>query len=110
MGRCARQIVPGSASGNDHADHQPGGPRPAPGVADPGLKLSGNLTHFGYDTAEGMVIVRYDGALATAGGTRVETRRFEAKIPADGTARTVGPALNAAANQVANEVAQWIGR
>ena len=76
---------------------------------DPGLKLSGNLTRFGYDTAEGMVIVRYDGALATAGGTRVETRRFEAKIPADGTARTVGPALNAAANQVANEVAKWIG-
>ena len=77
---------------------------------DPGLKLSGNLTRFGYDTAEGVVIVRYDGALATAGGTRVETRRFEAKIPADGTARTVGPALNQAANQVANEVAQWIGR
>ena len=77
---------------------------------DPGLKLSGNLTRFGYDTAEGVVIVRYDGALATVGGTRVETRRFEAKIPADGTARTVGPALNQAANQVANEVAQWIGR
>ena len=77
---------------------------------DPGLKLSGNLTRFGYDTAEGMVIVRYDGALATAGGTRVETRRFEAKIPADGTARTVGPALNQAANQVATQVAQWIGR
>ncbi len=76
---------------------------------DPGLKLSGNLTRFGYDTAEGMVIVRYDGALATAGGTRVETRRFEAKVPADGTARTVGPALNQAANQVAAEVAKWIG-
>lgn len=76
---------------------------------DPGLKLSGNLTRFGYDTAEGMVIVRYDGALATAGGTRVETRRFEAKIPADGTARSVGTALNAAANQVAGEVAKWVG-
>ena len=77
---------------------------------DPGLKLTGTLTRCGYDTAEGMVIVRYDGALATAGGTRVETRRFEAKVPADGTAATVGPALNTAANQVANEVAQWIGR
>jgi len=82
---------------------------PRQSTLDPGLKLSGNLTRFGYDTAEGMVIVRYDGALSTAGGTRVETRRFEAKIPADGTARTVGPALNAAANQVANEVAKWIG-
>ncbi len=76
---------------------------------DPGLKLTGTLTRFGYDTAEGVVIVRYDGALATAGGTRVETRRFEAKIPADGTAATVGPALNQAANQVAVEVARWIG-
>jgi cholesterol transport system auxiliary component len=76
---------------------------------DPGLKLTGNLTRFGYDTAEAMVIVRYDGALSTAGGTRVETRRFEAKIPADGTAATVGPALNQAANQVAVEVARWVG-
>ena len=29
--------------------------------------------------------------------------------PADGTAATVGPALNRAANQVATEAAQWIG-
>lgn len=76
---------------------------------DPGLKLTGTLTRFGYDTAEGMVIVRYDGALSTAGGTRVETRRFEARAPADGSAATVGPALNTAANQVALDVAKWIG-
>ncbi len=76
---------------------------------DPGLKLTGTLTRFGFDTAEGVVIVRYDGALSTAGGTRVETRRFESKIPADGTAASVGPALNQAANQVAVEVARWIG-
>lgn len=82
---------------------------PRQSALDPGLKLTGTLTRFGYDTAEGMVIVRYDGALSTGGGTRVETRRFEAKVPADGTARTVGPALNSAANQVANDVARWIG-
>ena len=76
---------------------------------DPGLKLTGTLTRFGYDTAEGVVIVRYDGALSTAGGTRVESRRFEARVPADGTAATVGPALNAAANQVATDIAKWIG-
>ncbi len=76
---------------------------------DPGLKLSGSLTRFGYDAQLGTVIVRYDGALATAGGTRVETRRFEATAPADGTARTVGSALNAAANQVATQIAGWIG-
>ena len=76
---------------------------------DPGLKLSGSLSRFGYDSQLGMVVVRYDGALATAGGTRVETRRFEATIPADGTAATVGTALNAAANQVAADIARWIG-
>jgi cholesterol transport system auxiliary component len=47
--------------------------------------------------------------MSTAGGTRVETRRFEARAPADGTASTVGPALNRAANQVAIDVARWIG-
>lgn len=82
---------------------------PRQSLLDPGLKLTGTLTRFGYDTAEGMVIVRYDGALSRDGGTRVETRRFEAREPADGTAGSVGPALNAAANKVAVDVAAWIG-
>lgn len=82
---------------------------PRQSALDPGVKLTGTLTRFGYDSGEGMVVVRYDGALSTAGGTRVETRRFEAKVPADGTAGTVGPALNDAANKVATEVAGWIG-
>jgi cholesterol transport system auxiliary component len=47
--------------------------------------------------------------LAAAGGNRVETRRFTATAPADGTAASVGPALNRAANQVALDVAKWIG-
>ena len=76
---------------------------------DPGVSLTGTLTRFGYDTATGSVVVRYDGALAAAGGTRVATRRFEASVPADGTAAMVGPALNAAANQVAAQVASWVG-
>ena len=76
---------------------------------DPGLVVSGQLTRFGYEAGAGSVLVRYDATLAAAGGTRVETRRFEARSPADGTAATVGPALNDAANQVAIEVARWIG-
>jgi cholesterol transport system auxiliary component len=76
---------------------------------DPGIHLTGTLSRFGYDAQLGAVLVRYDGALSSAGGTQVVTRRFEARIPADGTAGTVGPALNAAANQVAGEVAAWIG-
>lgn len=76
---------------------------------DPGLTVSGRLSSFGYEAGQGSVLVRYDAAIARAGGAQVETRRFEAREPADGTASTVGPALNTAANRVAAEVAQWVG-
>jgi len=82
---------------------------PKQSALDPGLLVTGQLHRFGYDEASGQVVVEYDGALSTAGGTSVETRRFVATAPADGTAATVGPALNQAANQVALEVARWIG-
>jgi cholesterol transport system auxiliary component len=82
---------------------------PHQSTLDPGLLVSGTLQHFGYDAASGQVIVQYDGALSTVGGARVETRRFTATVPADGTAGSVGPALNEAANQVAADVAKWIG-
>ena len=76
---------------------------------DPGLVVSGQLHHFGYDEATGSAIVRFDGALSTAGGTRVETRRFEASVPTTPEPGVIGPALNRAANQVALDAARWIG-
>jgi cholesterol transport system auxiliary component len=76
---------------------------------DPGITVTGQLQRFGYDAATGQVMVTYDASLATAGAARVETRRFTATAPADGTAASVGPALNRAANQVALDVAKWIG-
>jgi cholesterol transport system auxiliary component len=76
---------------------------------DPGLLLSGQLQRFGYDAQTGQVVVEYDGALSTAGGNRVDTRRFVATVPADGSAASVGPALNRAANQVAADVSKWVG-
>jgi len=76
---------------------------------DPGVLLTGQLSRMGYDEQERAVVVRFDGSLSRAGGAQVETRRFEARAPADGTAGTVGPALNRAANEVALEVAQWVG-
>ena len=76
---------------------------------DPGLIVSGELQSFGYDAATGQAVVRFDGALSTAGGTRVETRRFEATAPSDGSAQSIGPALNRAGNAVALQVANWIG-
>ena len=82
---------------------------PAQAGLDPGVVLHGQLERFGYDAQTGQVVVIYDGSLSRAGGSQVQTRRFTAMAPADGTATTVGPALNRAANQVARQVAQWIG-
>ena len=76
---------------------------------DPGLVVNGELQRFGYDAQTGQAVVVFDGSLSTAGGSRVEARRFTATVPADGTGPSVGPALNRAANQVALEVAKWIG-
>ncbi|MEO6432735.1 MAG: ABC-type transport auxiliary lipoprotein family protein [Sphingomicrobium sp.] len=82
---------------------------PGQSTMDPGLVVTGTLQKFGYDQASGQVVVQYDGALSTEGGTRVEARRFTASVAADGTNKTVPQALNDAANQVAADVAKWIG-
>jgi cholesterol transport system auxiliary component len=82
---------------------------PGQSTLDPGLVVTGELNRFGYDAQQGVVVVQYDASLATQSGTHVETRRFEASVPADGTAATVSTGLNEAANQVAHQVAQWIG-
>ena len=74
---------------------------------DPGVTLHGQLERFGYDAQTGQVMVVYNGSMSTATG--VQSRRFVATAPADGTGPSVGPALNRAANQVALEVAKWIG-
>jgi cholesterol transport system auxiliary component len=78
-------------------------------LLDPGLQVTSELQRFGYDASSGQVVIIYDVSLATAGGAGVESRRFTAAASADGTARSVAPALNHAANQVALEVAKWIG-
>jgi cholesterol transport system auxiliary component len=82
---------------------------PAQTTLDPGTVISGQLQHFGYDAQTGQVVVTYDAAMTKADGAAVQTRRFEAREPANGTAATVAPALNRAANEVALQVAQWIG-
>ncbi len=76
---------------------------------DPGLLVSGELQRFGYDASSGQVVVVYDAMMSAAGGSQVQSRRFTASAPADGSGPSVGPALNHAANQVAAEVASWIG-
>ena len=76
---------------------------------DPGILINGELNRFGYDAATASVIVQFDAARSTVGGTRVETRRFEASVPSSDAPASIGPALNRAANQVALDVAAWIG-
>jgi len=76
---------------------------------DPGLLVHGQLQRFGFDAQAGQVVVVYNASLSTAAGAQVETRRFVVTLPADGTGASVGPALNQAANQVALDVAKWIG-
>ena len=47
---------------------------------------------------------------AAAGDTGRDRQAMnDTTLPADGTAASVGPALNAAANQVAAQVASWVG-
>lgn len=76
---------------------------------DPGMLVNGQLNRFGYDQATGSVLVEFDGALSTQGGTEVQTRRFTASVPSADDRVSVGAALNRAANQVALEAAAWIG-
>ena len=80
---------------------------------DPGVladsRLGGSLREFGYDAATGSVVVRFD-AVRNGEGTAVTTRRFEAVVPGvPAEAAPVGAALNQAANDVAGQVAAWIG-
>ena len=76
---------------------------------DPGILINGELNRFGYDAATASVIVQFDAARSTVGGTRVETRRFDASVPSSDDPASIGPALNRAANQVALDVAAWVG-
>lgn len=78
-------------------------------VTSSGTRLGGRLITFGYDAREQAAVVRYD-AVWTAPGGSVSTKRFEAKVPGVAAKpELVGPALNRAANQVAAQVAEWLG-
>lgn len=74
-----------------------------------GVVLTGHLQSFGVDSSRSEAVVVYDAALAV-GEDKVRTRRFEARIPL-GTidAPSAAAALNQAANQVAADVAAWLG-
>lgn len=77
---------------------------------DPGLRLTGQLKEFGVNADTHEVVIVYDAALSRAAG-QVETHRFEARAPVAAIDEaSVASALNQAANQVATDVAGWIGK
>ena len=78
-------------------------------LSDPSATLGGELRMFGADAGANSAVVTYDATLIRPNQTRVEKRRFEARVPVAAIdAGTVGPALNDAANQVAAQVADWV--
>ena len=79
---------------------------------DQGTQVTGTLSAFGIDPnagPSGQAVVTYDAAMTSDHGRTVRTRRFEARVPI-GLIKpeAVGRALNAAANKVAEDVADWI--
>jgi cholesterol transport system auxiliary component len=75
---------------------------------DPGQRLTGTLQAFGLDADRMEAVLVYDAAISR--GEAVETRRFEAHVPVPALDAASAPAaLNQAANQVAAEVAAWVG-
>ena len=75
-----------------------------------GPTLTGQLIQFGYDPTQAAVVVTFEASLAR-GAQSVQTQRFESRVPvAQPVTAVVAPALNQAANDVAEQVADWIGR
>ncbi|MBR0553989.1 ABC-type transport auxiliary lipoprotein family protein [Stakelama marina] len=82
----------------------------AQSLVNPGATLSGELRSFGVDAATQEAVVTYDAALVRKDSQTVEKRRFEARVPVSAIeAGPAGRAINEAANQVAAEVAAWVG-
>lgn len=74
-------------------------------------RLSGELRSFGIDEAHEEAVVVYVASLRRGSDRVYEDRRFEAREPvSEIDAKSVGPALNRAANKVAADVADWVGR
>ena len=83
----------------------------AQSFSDPGARLSGELRNFGVRSDTNEAVVTFEGSLIRATGNTVEKRLFEARVPVAAIdAPNVGAALNQAANQVAGDVADWVGR
>lgn len=72
-------------------------------------RLSGTLLAMDYDAASGGVVVRYDAVLTTP-DRKILTKRFESTVAGVAAKPVpVAEAMNRAANDVAAQVAEWVG-
>lgn len=78
---------------------------------EPGMRLAGELLRFGIDARTRQAIVTYDATVLGPDGSTVMKRRFAVSRPVgEIDANSAGNALNAAANEVAAQVAEWIAQ
>jgi cholesterol transport system auxiliary component len=71
--------------------------------------ISGSLLEFGIDAETNEAVVTYD-VVKIIRGNATEKRRFEARRPVAAISPApAGAALNAAANDVAGQIADWAG-
>ena len=76
----------------------------------PDTRLAGQISAFGLDAPGNTVGVTFDATLSHEGSDQIQSRRFSARIPVSSQQpEAVAAGLNQAANQVAGEVADWIG-
>ena len=86
-------------------------PDPRLQAIQPNTRISGQLSAFGLDGPGMAVVVTFDGTMVRTGSDQIQSRRFSARVPVTSEQpEVVATALNQAANQVAGEVADWIGR
>ncbi|MFA5988075.1 MAG: ABC-type transport auxiliary lipoprotein family protein [Sphingomonas sp.] len=84
---------------------------PAQALSDPGARLSGELRNFTVDEAAKEAVVTYDATLVRGAGKPFEKRRFEARARlAAINPQSAAASLGKAANQVAAQVATWVGQ
>jgi cholesterol transport system auxiliary component len=77
----------------------------------PNTRLAGQISAFGLDGPGNAVVVTFDATLSHEGSDQIQSRRFSARQPVSSQQpEAVAIALNQAANQVAGEVADWVGR
>lgn len=80
-------------------------------AAQPNTRVSGQLSAFGLDGPGAAAVVTFDAAMTRAGSDTLNARRFTARVPVAGEdPATVAAAMNQAANQVAGQIADWIGQ